>query len=149
MRPSFSSWTGSSRSYFRGLGRDPGGGPSKSSPSWALSLPFFLVEALWPWLQVEGGIPRGLNVQAVPVMAWNLWFAFRWFTFPVHETPQGVGEPSPQRVSTGGELNVTKGIRVFSGAGYRYTYGINLDRGLSDHNTRGLVLDVGLRYGEF
>lgn len=67
---------------------------------YAVAVPFFLVDALWPWLQVEGGIPRGLNVQVVPVMAWNLWFAFRWFTFPVHETPQGVGEPSPQRMST-------------------------------------------------
>ena len=47
-----------------------------------------------------------------------------------------------------GELNVTKAIRIFAGAGYRFTYGINNDRGLSDANARGLFFDVGLRYGE-
>lgn len=73
---------------------------------------------------------------------------------PLFNNTVGVGLVAGQtylfdELTVGGELNVTKGIRVFSGAGYRYTYGINLDRGLSDHNTRGLVLDVGLRYGEF
>ena len=51
-------------------------------------------------------------------------------------------------VSAGGEINVTKAIRIFGAAGWRYTYGINNDHGLSDTNARGLFFDVGLRYGE-
>jgi len=73
---------------------------------------------------------------------------------PLFNNTVGVGLVAGQsylfdELTVGGEVNVTKGIRVFAGAGYRYTYGINFDRGLSDHNARGLVLDVGLRYGEF
>jgi DNA-binding CsgD family transcriptional regulator len=67
---------------------------------YAAAIPFFLVDALWPWLQVGGWIPRGLNVQVVPAIAWNLWFAHRWFGFPVHDTGAFEGVPSPRLMAT-------------------------------------------------
>lgn len=72
---------------------------------------------------------------------------------PTFNNTVGVGLVADQtflfdEVQLGGEVNVTKGIRVFAGAGYRYTYGINSHQGLSDQNARGLFLDVGLRYGD-
>jgi hypothetical protein len=81
-------------------------------------------------------------------------FASNEVWHPQFNNTVGVGLVAGQtylfdELTGGGEVNVTKGIRVFAGAGYRYTYGINFDRGVSDLNTRGLVLDVGLRYGEF
>ncbi len=72
---------------------------------------------------------------------------------PTFNNTVGVGLVSEQtflfdEVQLGGELNVTKGLRVIAGVGYRYTYGINWVQGLSDQTTRGLFFDVGLRYGE-
>lgn len=51
-------------------------------------------------------------------------------------------------ISVGGEVNITRSIRAFAGAGYRYTYGVNSFRGLEDAGMRGLFVDAGLRYGE-
>lgn len=62
------------------------------------AFPFFLVDAFWPVLQDNRGwIPRGLNVQVVPVVVWNLWLTRRWFVFPLHEAgPEAAGEPSSE-----------------------------------------------------
>lgn len=42
-------------------------------------LPFLLVDALWPWLQVQGGwLPRALNLQGVFLAAFGVFYGFRW-----------------------------------------------------------------------
>lgn len=68
---------------------------------YAAATPFFLIDALWPFFQGDGGwIPRGLNLQVIPLLAWNTWFAFRWFKFPVHEGTVFEGTPSAALLAT-------------------------------------------------
>ena len=75
-----------------------------------LGLPLFVADSLWPVLQLERGwIPRGLNLQIVVVLAWNLFFTVRWFSFPLHDPGQELtGEPSPRvmELMTGREREI-------------------------------------------
>jgi DNA-binding CsgD family transcriptional regulator len=53
-------------------------------------LPFLLTDALWPWLQVEGGwLPRALNFQGVFLAAFGVFYGFRWAAlFRLVPTPE-------------------------------------------------------------
>jgi len=45
---------------------------------WA-GTPFLLIDALWPWLQVQGGwLPRALNFQGLFLAAFGIFYGFRW-----------------------------------------------------------------------
>lgn len=45
---------------------------------WA-GLPLLLLDALWPWLQVQTGwLPRALNVQGLFITALGVFYGFRW-----------------------------------------------------------------------
>jgi len=74
------------------------------------SIPLFVIDAFWPVLQVNGSIPRGLNLQLATTLAWNVFFTVRWFSFPVHDKPVVEGEPSPRmlEVLTGREREIAR-----------------------------------------
>jgi DNA-binding CsgD family transcriptional regulator len=45
----------------------------------ALSFPLFVLDTLWPWLQLASGwVPRGFNFQGVFFVAFHLYVAYRW-----------------------------------------------------------------------
>ena len=47
-----------------------------------LGLPLFVIDAAWPWFQVEWGLlPRGANLHLLVFLAWNAFFTWRWWVF--------------------------------------------------------------------
>lgn len=87
-----------SAAVLRDRGLDPWKRRSLIGSGWLLllALPLFVLDALWPIVQLEWGwLPRGFNLHGLFFASWHLWWGFRWraWTLAAVEASQNTARP--------------------------------------------------------